>query len=466
MKVLKLLAKAVVTFLRKHWLSLIFLVYSLFSWWWVLDIDIASLATSSTVGNTLQIVVLVIATLISTGIYTISTKYLLKTLNKSKHWAIPFKLVVWWAATELFVAWAVCIIWYGVGGRIDNVLPFTSLSHFAIWTPLGYLSRFVGLYGLSGVVFMLIVIIIRRDLRKLIIPTILIIISSTALAWVIYRAPAGPKANVVIVTTTGLQERLPDTISPKNGSLVVLPEYSLGGFDDTTISDLIAPQKPDEKVYFVGTRIYLDQNKAKNQLVAGETSYGFTYLIDKNRLIPAGEYLPYAFVAGLKLTKSNDVIENFRNSRQIYKAEGIQKQPLLSFGDIKVGAGICSGIIAPEDYRILVKNGANILTNSAYLGVFNNSNNYLWHHQTMAKSMSIANARTFVQSTSSGPSFGFDSNGKRLFYEDHTAKTELMLSFNNKRTLYSLLGEYLAVIGLVWICVDVGYKIKYKVKRK
>ncbi|MEK7471970.1 MAG: nitrilase-related carbon-nitrogen hydrolase [Patescibacteria group bacterium] len=448
------MSKKLVLFVRKHWIFLSFLAYSAFCWSWVLEIDLARLASSSLAGKMMQITVLLVVTLMSAGIYTKSLKCLFAGIKKTKAQVVPFKLIMWWAATELFVAWVVCIIWYGVGGKFDNILPFTSLSHFAIWTPLGNLSRFVGFHGLSGVVFMLLVTSIRSDLRKFLVPAIFVVVVATLLAWGIYRIPSGPKVNVVVVSEHGQQEKLADTLKPQNGSMVVFPEYSFTGLDDEFINTKIKPQNPNETVYFVGSRFVYEPGKIKNQLVAGDTNSGYIYKIDKSRLIPGGEYLPYITVALFKIIGADGALDDFRAKRQIDKANGTPIQAPLVLGDMKVGAGICSSIIAPEDYRKQARDGANIFTNSAYLGIFNNSKVYGWQHRAMAKFMAIANARTFLQSASSGPAFGFDGNGRQLFYKEDTGITELSVSLNNRRTLYSFLGEYLGVAGLVWMLAD------------
>ena len=454
MKLTNIATDQFLRFLRRRLVFFGFLTYSIFSWWWILEIDLARLASTSFAGKIMQIIVLVVVSFLSAGIYATSLKFLFKTLSKKQGWFVPIKLVMWWAATELFVAWAVCIIWYGVGGRFDNVLPFTSLSHFAVWTPLGYLSRFVGLYGFSGVVFMLAMIFIKPELRKFIFPVVAVTSIATFFAWGLYRNPSGPIENVVLVSESSKQNKLLDVLRPKDRSLVVLPEYGLNSIDDEYYGKKISVKSPEEVVYFVSSRFTYEQDKIKNQLVAGDTKTGYIYKIDKSRLIPAGEYLPYVMQAFFNAVGANDLVKDFQARRQIYKADSSQQQALLTFGDMKVGAGICSSIIAPEDYRLLAKNGADIFTNSAYLGVFNGSSSYHWHHQAMAKFMSIANARTFVQSSTSGPAFVYDSSGKRVYYSEETAATELLVSLNSRRTVYSFLGEFLAIGGLVWIFVE------------
>ena len=166
-----------------------------------------------------------------------------------------------------------------------------------------------------------------------------------------------------------------------------------------------------------------------------------------------GEYLPYVTVILFKVIGAQNVLDTFEETRLIAKADGTPREMLLDFDGTKVGAGICSSIIAPDDYRKLTQGGASLLTNSAYLGIFNDSKIYGWHHQSMAKLMATANARTFLQAAKDGYSFAFDSNGRKVFEKDDAGMTELEVVLNKRRTPYSIFGEILSIGGIVWIVV-------------
>ena len=197
----------------------------------------------------------------SAGIYTKSLKCLFAGIKKTKAQVVPFKLIMWWAATELFVAWVVCIIWYGVGGKFDNILPFTSLSHFAIWTPLGNLSRFVGFHGLSGVVFMLLVTSIRSDLRKFLVPAIFVVVVATLLAWVIYRIPV-VQSQCRSSVEHGQQEKLVILLSPKTG-VWWSSRIQFTGLDDEFINTKIKPE-PQRDSVFCWLRFVYEPGKIKS----------------------------------------------------------------------------------------------------------------------------------------------------------------------------------------------------------
>ncbi len=461
MGIFKQTYKRLVLFVSRHRIFLGFLAYSAFCWSWVLQIDIAALSSTSTAGQAMEAIVLLVAAFLSATIYTKVLKHLLGGLKVGNGWTAPIKLVMWWAATELLVAWGGCIVWYGVGSRFDNILPFTTLSHIAIWTPLGYLSRIVGFYGLSGVFFMILMLGVVRDLRKYFVPTVSIIAIATFYAWGIYKTPSGPVAKAVVVSEHSPNDKLRDSIMPAEGSLVVFPEYAFNGLDDDVlISNARLRTSNPVAYFFIGSRLDFGPDEITNQLVAVDTSKDFVHKIKKSRFIPGGEYLPYAAIALLKAVKANDVIDNFQASRAVSVAKEVPKQMLLEYNDFKIGAGICSSIIAPEDYRLLAKNGANIFTNSAALEIFNRAKIYSWQHKSMARFMAIANARTFLQSANSGPSFGFDVNGKQLFFRDTTGTTELSVSLNKRRTIYSLYGEYLSVGGFAWMLLDFVKSIK------
>lgn len=454
--------KKISLFVSKHRLFLGIFAYCVFCWVWLLEIDLAELATSAFAGKIMQMLTVLALTFLSTAIYTKSLKVLFAHLNKTKRWLVPMKLIAWWAATECIVAWAVSFIWYGTGARLDNILPFTSISHFAIWTPLGYLTRFVGIYGLSGVICMLLVLGLRHDFRRLFIPVFSVVMVLNILAWGMYQTPNGPKVSVMVVSNLSAKDDFSGPMMPKDDSLVVLPEYGFNDIESHEARELFGSRSMDKKVYFIGSRFVYEPGRVKNQLVAGDTKNGYTYQVDKSRLIPMGEYVPYVTVGLFKVIGAQYVLDYFKSERQITKAEGTPQEMLLQLGVSRVGAGVCSSIIAPEDYRTLAKHGANILTNSAFLGIFSGSKIYSWHQRSMAKLMATANARTFLQAATSGTSFGYDNNGKILFNEVGKGVSELSVLLNNRRTPYTILGEYLSFGGIVWM---LSTFIKSKKKR-
>lgn len=454
--------KKIPLFAKKHRLFLGIFAYCLFCWVWLLEIDLGELASSSFAGKLMLLLTVLALTLLSAFLYTKSLRLLLARLDTTKKWLIPIKLMVWWAATEMFVAWAASFIWYGTGARLDNILPFTSISHFAIWTPLGYLTRFVGIYGLSGVIFMLLVLGLRHDFRRLFIPAFSVVMVLNILAWGMYRTPNGPKVSVMVVSNLSAKDDFSGPMMPKDDSLVVFPEYGFNDTESNEARELFGSRSMDKKVYFIGSRFVYKPGRVMNRLVAGDTEQGYTYQIDKSRLIPMGEYVPYVTVGLFKAIGAQYVLDYFKNNRQITKADGTPQEMLLQLGVSRVGAGVCSSIIAPEDYRLLAKHGANMLTNSAFLGIFSGSKIYSWHQRSMAKLMATANARTFLQAATSGPSFGYDHNGKILFNEVGKWASELPVLLNNRRTPYTILGEYLSFGGVVWMLSSI---IKSQKKR-
>ncbi len=167
-----------------------------------------------------------------------------------------------------------------------------------------------------------------------------------------------------------------------------------------------------------------------------------------------GEYVPYVTVGLFKAIGAQYVLNYFKNNRQITKADSSSQEMLLQLGESRVGAGVCSSIIAPEDYRLLSKHGANVLTNSANLSIFSGSQIYGWHQRSMAKLMATANARTFIQAATSGPSFSYDKDGGILFNKDEKGASDVSIQLNSRRTLYSIIGEYLSISGIAWILLS------------
>ena len=120
-----------------------------------------------------------------------------------------------------------------------------------------------------------------------------------------------------------------------------------------------------------------------------------------------------------------------------------------------VGAAACSSIISTEDYRSLVNQGATVLTNSASLDIFNGSRLFNWQHRGLAKFMAVANARPLLQSSNNWPAFALDQNGNQLAQIQPVGSTQVTITTNNKKTPYTLLGEWPAYVGGVWLIVDI-----------
>jgi len=253
-------------------------------------------------------------------------------------------------------------------------------------------------------------------------------------------------------------ERLGETqvIDQAQSQLVVLPEYGLDRYTSETVRLRFAG---DQDVDFVGSQQQTDNGKdVRNIFVHGTTS-GFIDQQDKTRLIPAGEYLPYAVEWFLgNWPGGQDILYTFQVRRAVVKGTEPLKPVTLTNG-VVVGAAVCSSIISTKDYQQLARVGAEVFTNSASLEIFNGSRVFSVQHKGLSKFMAIANARAFLQSSNDGLAFAIDHNGNVLKSIQPVGSAQVTVQANGAKTPYTYLGEWmswlggglLAFVGLRWL---------------
>ena len=81
---------------------------------------------------------------------------------------------------------------------------------------------------------------------------------------------------------------------------------------------------------------------------------------EKQFLIPVGEYMPYIIATLLRVTGQSQALEINESTQTIKRGE--HKEPTVNVGGRSIGALACSAAIAPELYRSMVAQGAEVLT--------------------------------------------------------------------------------------------------------
>jgi apolipoprotein N-acyltransferase len=426
---------------------------SLMSWSWLLFVRVTEMSSSKLLGFVIATIAMVINTAICSSILLANIWYLKKRPARG-FWQV-IKVGTVWAFSELVAAWVVALVWFGKDASIDTLYPFTSLAHIAANTPIIFLSRFIGFFGLSAVLAMLIFATVSKKHRKYFLPLLAATSFFSIGAWWLYRAPQGIEAKT-IVAAEKLGHQQP--IEASKADLVVVPEYGLDDVNSSNLTQRI--QSNGKEVYVVGSEQKAISGKINNLLTIGSTTKGITYQEAKTRLVPGGEYLPYSIKIPLRLLRMQQPLVNFEVTRAVVKGT----KPIHPFkvnDQILLGSAVCSSIISTEDYRKLTHEGATLLTNSASLEIFNGSPIFTWQHTSLAKFMATANARIFVQSSNDGKSFIIDQNGKILASRWPVGTLEKTIITNTKKTPYTLIGEWVVVVGLGFILFDI-----YKQYRK
>lgn len=156
--------------------------------------------------------------------------------------------------------------------------------------------------------------------------------------------------------------------------------------------------------------------------------------------------MPYVFSGVFSAINQSYLTKAFNDSQQV--KPGIQPELPIQTSNLLLGSLVCSGVAALNEYRGMTHKGAEILTNSASLSLIASAS--LFHEQAthLTQFQAIANARPFVQSSRSGESYILSANGKRLVEtKGNTKAIATIVQSSNKKTLYSVIGEWTLVVG-------------------
>lgn len=190
-------------------------------------------------------------------------------------------------------------------------------------------------------------------------------------------------------------------------------------------------------------------------LVTRDSSGGEISSQTKQFLIPTGEYMPYIFRWFFTVVGSQNLIQQYDDQQAISK--GQPPETVLS-GGYKIGTIACSGILNRAAYTNLTKQGAEVLTNSASLTIFNGSKVYFDQSLAMAKFHAVANHRPFVQATKGAPSFVIASNGQYVMKPEVVANrfSDVAIKPSKQTTIYSQIGEWVLYVCAVFSVFMIG----------
>ncbi|MDQ3158687.1 MAG: hypothetical protein M3P98_00935 [bacterium] len=416
-------------------LLLVSLAYS-----WIFLIELFQISQNSSVGYLTMVISFAVNVGITSFILLKAIDYLKKQKDQNNTFFL-FKVFVVWAAAEWLTSLLATLIWIGVDGSIDSVAPFASLTPTLSYTPISFLARIFGFHGLSAIFVTLLVALWTKKYRKQGYALLGLIVILWLFSFMFWRSPNGGEVNVTIVA-----EKLTGNKTIQTDSdVVILPEYGLDRYEDEG-SRIVS----DHDVFFVGSRQGYVGNSINNQFIFGSNEKGIISTTDKSRLIPGGEYLPYLVDIPLKIFNQKQTLLDFDFARAVTKGESTQDVTVVN-DDLTLGSAVCSSIVNQEDYRRMTNRGANLLTNSASLGIFGGSHVYEFQHVGMAHFHAVANARPFLQSTLDFPAFALDQNGRQIAMINPINSSDLSVRTNNKKTLYTLVGDWAVWIGIFYL---------------
>jgi len=400
-----------------------------------------------------------------------------KFSNKSIFLLLP----AMWCIAEVSRSVLFSVFMSGPGGSIGIYWNFGVLGVAGSVTPLGYIARVAGMFGLSFLIVVVNICIFwlaqrRWRLALIILSSILV---SSIVCYLAWRPPAQSRKVVVgylqqpLVYQTfqgdvGYYEivgKLASNLKEKT-DVLVLPEYSQFFIDtEQTKTEQFKPAQSTARSISNpnGTIITSSENtstgKKTNRVVLYSASGEPKAYNVKSFLIPLGEYMPHMFIGIFKLLSQQQLLYAHQQMRQI--AQG-QSGSVVLRGDnnINLGSLACSGAIAPELYRGLAHNGADLLTNSANLAIFTNAPFYHNQSQQFARFIAISNARPYVQSAAGAYSYSLSSDGEFVSKtSDFGYKLETtQVSLGQRRTIYTILGEWVGLLSALILIVFVSIK--------
>ncbi len=389
------------------------------------------------------------------------------SLKKS---SVFYLLPALWVLGEYTRSVVFSIMWLGPGGSVGSHWNFGNLGFAASAMPLIFASRLVGLFGLSAII-VLINLSLYMLLKRRFIWQSLTILSAVAClgaaGYLLYAQPANSKnvrigvAHLQSEADTGYETDLLNSIRKQRADPVhtfVLPEYShfyeaaegAQRVSEEVIARAVLGPKVIEKSkgLIITTQAGTGEYEGGNGVLYMRPGGHILSTQYKRFLIPAGEYVPYAFQAILYASGNSSVVSQHQTHKTIMASTHSEHFVLVD--GVRYGAMACSGVLSPQLYQHITRSGAEVLINSASLSSMGIDQLYFQQARQMARFQSVANARAFVQSARGGQSYAINQNGSFIAQSqgDKTQYFATTVATNSRRTLYSMAGEWVAFVAL------------------
>jgi len=247
--------------------------------------------------------------------------------------------------------------------------------------------------------------------------------------------------------------------------LIVLTEYS-EIFNEA--NSLAAQKLVNKRLSSNGISVDVDSGKELQRhgtLQFRDNSGTIRESQTKKLLIPTGEYMPDIVSTIYTIIGKSKYVDSFDATRRLSKGLPVKT---YSSDKLVIGPVACSGILSRNDYRKLVNDGAEVLTNSASLIIFNRSKAYFEQSLSMAQFHSTANQRTYIQASKGAPAFVLDKNGNYIVspVSIDSKFTDFSFYKNDSKTFYTRFGEWILYCCVIVVILTVAYIIaKSRVKK-
>ncbi|MBI2797999.1 hypothetical protein HYX70_01695 [Candidatus Saccharibacteria bacterium] len=387
-----------------------------------------------------------------------------------------------WVVAEFSRSVLLSLVTIGSGGSVGPYWNFGNLGFALAVTPLGFAARIVGLWGMSFAAVAISLAWIWLFKKKFLWPVIIfaavLVItmigyfgwkttsSSLSLGYLQYGLPLVDHQQLRAVWQKATTEAINQGANTEKPSdVLVLPEYSgiIGSslLTPKAAQALLAPVLKNNGVVITTTE---DRSVVprKNVLIAANQNANIIGRQDKAFLIPIGEYLPYILEVVLRAGGQSSFVAKQRNN--LYVAKGAANGMPLLVNNLKIAAQACSGAIAPELFRQQVRQGGNVMTNPASpAGLLKAT---VYHEQSLqtARFMAMANARPYAQGAFGTYSFILNKDGsvEKINQDFGFAYKSATVGVPGRRTLYTILGEWVVVLSFIFTAAYFAYYIKRK----
>lgn len=407
-----------------------------------------------------------VASSLALGFIVFGQLYFRLKLSLKKGWIFVL-LPAAWIVGEFARSILFSIMWLGPGGTVGPHWNFGNFSFAASATPLVYAARLLGMFGLSVAVVLMNLSLYMLIKRRYLWQSMVCIVAVLVLAgsgYLLYAKSVNPKIVRVGVThlqsdaDTGYEADVIKSMASQmltRANALILPEYS-HFYEPDNEPSVLARQKtiarsalgPDQaKGVIITSQLGQGEYQGGNGVIYMRQNGNVLSTQYKRFLIPAGEYVPYAFQVILKLSGNGGVVSAHQTKKTIVASK--KSEHFVMVDGVRFGAMACSGVISPELYRGITKSGAEVLTNSASLSSMGIDKLYFQEAKQMARFQAVANARAFVQSARGGESYAISKDGEYIAETrgDKTQYLQTSVTTNARRTLYSLAGEWVLVLA-------------------
>lgn len=362
---------------------------------------------------------------------------------------------------------------------IEPSLNLFSVGPLVHGTPLGPLSRVVGFWGSSFIVFAFSALLLigvkkiiarwrKLSLKHLVSRKVLLATGAILLLYGVSGVGVGTKQvsrtdlNVVAVSqqaqdTLYLQKLAEELAADNTDStkVVVLPEYSglLHPFSEASLfgptydgREELPKRLAGKSIYIVGTEDELSKNGRFVDTYIVNSELKKIKRAEKKFLVPGGEYIPPWIGTAISRVDKYAVI-NFSNSRSrsvLGENLRIDKQDDMAR---LLATGPCSAILTPFHFRKQVADGAVMLTSNVSYEQFAHAPEYSAYAQRFARFTAYSTNRPFAIGARAGNAMIYDNQGNVLANSNGAlTATHSVTGYSAKRNIYVLLGDTIIVL--------------------